>query len=867
MPTTLTTPTYTDIGNTGPTGPQGPQGVIGATGATGPQGVPGPSGPLGPIGKTPILDVSSNTGAAGTSATVTQSGTAENVDLLFTIPRGDKGDTGTIEANYYLTPGEPMFTLDPSNGNTFINGTLDVSGNGTFNRDLTINGILRAGTLEVGSSEIAITDPILQLGSNNIDDDLNRGISFKYFEDSSKTGFFGYDQDDNTFVFRPVASDDAITGVFTGDYGTAKFGKVVVGNGTDPGIVESNGNENLVLQTGNTSTGTITIVDGANKEIAIQPQGTGNINLTTAGNINLSATGVGENSDINLSSAGTIELECSTVRTGKNNINAAITTWGASNLTLHTNDGNLSGEITIANGANGDISLTPNGTGSVVISKADINSGTIDGTTIATSDITVGSGKTLDVSAGTLTLANDQISGDKVEGGTIASITISQLGGAMDCNSKIMTNVDIDSGTIDGTTIATSDITVGSGKTLDVSAGTLTLADNQISGNKVEGGTIASITISQLGGAMDCNNENMTNVDIDSGAIDGTTIGASSASTGKFTSVDVDNIKIDGNSITSTDTNGNINIDPNGSGSIVVSKHFIPTGSGSINLGSSGNKFGTIYGNTIYGNISGTVTGAASQVNLPKPIPNSDAPYYPTFAASDNGNNELYADANGTGLVYIPDNKTLITNTFVGALNGNATNVTGTVATANGGTGATSAPMVGVITATNASGARGVLSAASSGSNSDITGLSGLTTALTVGQGGTGSTTAPMIGVVTATNASDANDLLGLGTGDSPSFAGLTVAGSSLSFTTVTGSGTLTLGNTIINGGSLTVTLPSPTAGALITIYSPSYDYTLDSGGVGATPTISANTVTVCIGTGASAGDWVAYASGVVQSF
>ena len=53
-------------------------------------------------------------------------------------------------------------------------------------------------------------------------------------------------------------------------------------------------------------------------------------------------------------------------------------------------------------------------------------------------------------------------------------------------------------GTIDGATIATSDITVGSGKTLNVSAGTLTLADNQISGDKVEGGTIAATTITTL---------------------------------------------------------------------------------------------------------------------------------------------------------------------------------------------------------------------------------------------------------------------------------------------------------------------------------------------------------------------------------
>jgi len=51
---------------------------------------------------------------------------------------------------------------------------------------------------------------------------------------------------------------------------------------------------------------------------------------------------------------------------------------------------------------------------------------------------------------------------------------------------------------VDGATIATSDITVGSGKTLNVSGGTLTLADNQISGDKVEGGTIAATTITAL---------------------------------------------------------------------------------------------------------------------------------------------------------------------------------------------------------------------------------------------------------------------------------------------------------------------------------------------------------------------------------
>ena len=61
------------------------------------------------------------------------------------------------------------------------------------------------------------------------------------------------------------------------------------------------------------------------------------------------------------------------------------------------------------------------------VNNADIDGGTIDGATIATSDITVGSGKTLNVSSGTLTLADDQISGDKVEGGTINATTVNTL--------------------------------------------------------------------------------------------------------------------------------------------------------------------------------------------------------------------------------------------------------------------------------------------------------------------------------------------------------------------------------------------------------------------------------------------------------
>ena len=214
-----------------------------------------------------------------------------------------------------------------------------------------------------------------------------------------------------------------------------------------------------------------------------------------------------------------------------------LTSTTVNSTTLDTNVAaagvTLSGTTLSADGtdANIDINITPKGTGEVNLTKVDIDNGTIDGT-----DITVGSGKTLNVSAGTLTLAADQISGDSVEGGTINAVTVNTLtsttvnattvdtnvaaagvtlagvtlsADGTDANINInitpkgtgevnLTKVDIDAGTIDGATIATSNITVGSGKTLDVSAGTLTLADNQIPGAKVAAATAITEGVVEL---------------------------------------------------------------------------------------------------------------------------------------------------------------------------------------------------------------------------------------------------------------------------------------------------------------------------------------------------------------------------------
>lgn len=73
-----------------------PRGDTGQTGATGSTGSTGATGPAGPANNLTISSVT--TGNAGTSASVTISGTSPNQALSFTIPRGDVGATGSTGA-------------------------------------------------------------------------------------------------------------------------------------------------------------------------------------------------------------------------------------------------------------------------------------------------------------------------------------------------------------------------------------------------------------------------------------------------------------------------------------------------------------------------------------------------------------------------------------------------------------------------------------------------------------------------------------------------------------------------------------------------------------------------------------------------
>ncbi len=120
--------------------------------------------------------------------------------------------------------------------------------------------------------------------------------------------------------------------------------------------------------------------------------------------------------------------------------------------------------------ASNNVTLTGGTASLTTVTATDLNSGnvTITGGSISDTDI--------DLGGVAIAFDDDQISGDAIHAGTIS-------------NSSLIGQ--IHNGTDPHSTISRYDITVGANFALDVSAGTLTLADNQISGDKVEGGTIS----------------------------------------------------------------------------------------------------------------------------------------------------------------------------------------------------------------------------------------------------------------------------------------------------------------------------------------------------------------------------------------
>jgi len=201
------------------------------------------------------------------------------------------------------------------------------------------------------------------------------------------------------------------------------------------------------------------------------------------------------------------------------------------NVTNQLNVDNLrfDGNAITSTNSNGDITISPNGTGNVSIGSDSL---LIESAASETATVGIYAGE---AAAALLVMSADD-GDDNGDDWTFTAGTNNTLAIGNDISGSLVSQI-----------VLTPHATVASSTTAIV--GKLTVA-----------GTTT------FSGAVDMGSQATTNVNIDSGAIDAVTIGTNSA----VTDLRVDNLKLDGNDISSTDSNGNVTLTPNGTGNVVL---------------------------------------------------------------------------------------------------------------------------------------------------------------------------------------------------------------------------------------------------------------------------------------------------------
>ena len=180
--------------------------------------------------------------------------------------------------------------------------------------------------------------------------------------------------------------------------------------------------------------------------------------------------------------------------------------------------------------------------------------------------------------------------------------------------------------------------------------GTVDVTSIETTNIKAKDGTAAA-SIADSTGVMTIASSVLTTTDINGGTIDGAVIGGSSAAAGTFTTitgtqVNSDNLRLDGNTLSSTDTNGNITIAPNGTGQVVMSGDLdvanIETGAIKARDGTAG---ATIANSTGQFTFSANIKRGVLELGQPTGI---------TIAMikATNTNGSIILQANGTGSIF-----------------------------------------------------------------------------------------------------------------------------------------------------------------------------------------------------------------------
>jgi hypothetical protein len=167
------------------------------------------------------LDVAGDSGTGAVdldSQSLTIAGTANEIETSASGQTITVGLPNDVTVGNDLTVTNNLVVSGQLQSDDITAATMTASGNVVVTGNLTVNGT----TTTVNSTTTSVADPVFEIGDDASDDNLDRGIKFKYNSGGAKVGFFGYDDTDAAFTFISDATDSSST--FSGSAGNVKFG-------------------------------------------------------------------------------------------------------------------------------------------------------------------------------------------------------------------------------------------------------------------------------------------------------------------------------------------------------------------------------------------------------------------------------------------------------------------------------------------------------------------------------------------------------------------------------------------------------------------------------------------------------------------
>ena len=247
---------------------------------------------------------------------------------------------------------------------------------------------------------------------------------------------------------------------------------------------------------------------------------------------------------------------------------------------LQVDNINIDGNIISSTNNNGDISILPNGSGKTILKNTYIGDeftslqeyiqDATAGAVVAGEGIDV----TYDDTAGTVTI-DAELATTTNKG--VASFDVNDFTvtlGAVELVDRVVKSITTDSGSLVPST-HTFEIRGGEGIDVTHATNVITVTGELATTANIGVASFSSASFDVTEGAVTIKTAGVSNAQLANSSITiGTTnvaLGATSTSLGGVTQLDVDNIRINGNEIISTDTNGDIVLNPNGTGAIDAS--------------------------------------------------------------------------------------------------------------------------------------------------------------------------------------------------------------------------------------------------------------------------------------------------------